>query len=103
MMTSIGDLGMALLLRRNAVRIETDLTRLTEEMATGRVADVTRHLNGNLSALAAIDASRARLAAFAGPVAQATLVARIQQESLGLIDQVATDLSSGLILSLIHI
>ncbi|MBD3764387.1 MAG: flagellar biosynthesis protein FlgL [Rhodobacterales bacterium] len=99
MMTSIGDLGMALLLRRNSVRIETDLMRLTEEMATGRVADVTRHLNGNLSALAAIDASRARLAAFAGPVAQATLFTRIQQESLGLIDQTATDLSSGLILA----
>ncbi|KRS11296.1 hypothetical protein XM53_17100 [Roseovarius atlanticus] len=49
---SLGDLAHTFLLRRQSAQIKQDLTRLSEELVSGRATDTRTHLNGHFTALA---------------------------------------------------
>jgi flagellar hook-associated protein 3 FlgL len=52
---SIGDLAQSLTLRRQSASLKSELIRLTQELSSGQVADVTRHLNGNFDQIGDIE------------------------------------------------
>lgn len=62
--TTIGDLAKMLAQRHHQSKLSSDLSRLSTELTTGQVQDVTRKLGGDLSALSGIDRGLGRLAAF---------------------------------------
>ncbi|MBC7132540.1 MAG: flagellar biosynthesis protein FlgL [Roseovarius sp.] len=89
---SIGDLARDFVQRRQAVSLAREMGRLTQEVSTGQVADVARHLSGHLAPLADIDRAlalaevrggAARLAATDAALMQASL-GRVQSEAQGL-------------------
>jgi len=53
--TSIGDLSQSLMTTRQNSLLKTQLTRLTQELASGQAADLSAHLSGNLSDLSDIE------------------------------------------------
>lgn len=54
---SLGDLSNAFVLRRQNVALNAEMNRLSQEMTSGYVADIPRHLGGNYSFLGDIERS----------------------------------------------
>lgn len=52
---AIGDLAQSLTSRRHSAALQSDLSRLTQELSSGRVADTAQHLRGNFDQLADIE------------------------------------------------
>lgn len=94
---SLGDLAHSFMLRRQNVTLKQDMQRLSTELATGRVADSSARLAGDLGPLYGIDASLARLKGYAAVTAEAGLFAATMQTSLGVIDDMSSDLSGSLL------
>lgn len=83
---SIGDMAQSFALRRQSVELNRQMDRLTQELSSGVVSDIPRHLSGNLLELAdverdlrVLDARRdvARIAATDAEVMQ-TALSRVQ-------------------------
>ncbi|MEM9434380.1 MAG: flagellin [Pseudomonadota bacterium] len=53
--SSVGDLAQSLVLRRQSASLQSDLARLSEELATGKVSDVTDAVRGDFSALSSLE------------------------------------------------
>ncbi len=84
--TRFGDMARHSALRRVSVSLNTEVTALAGELASGKVRDKTRHLRGDLTKLAAVNRA-AELALVRKQSAEsASLVVGVQQE-------VVTDLS----------
>ncbi len=96
-LTSLGDMAQSFLLRRQTVAVKSDLQRLSLELTTGRVADTAAHVSGDLVPISGIDASLARLNGYRAVTAEAGLFANAMQTALGVIDDVSSDLSRGLL------
>ncbi len=96
-MVSLGDLARSLMLQRQTAAANTRLTRLTQEVATGRHADQAAASGGDLGPLAAIEGSLARLGGW--QIAARALSARLEtvQASLGALDGIADSLSKTLV------
>lgn len=88
-MTSIGDLARTFLLTRRNGALKEEMTTLTEELATGRVKDVSRHLSGEFSYLSSLEASRKTVAAYASATSEAAVLAEGMQSAIA---KVQTDL-----------
>ena len=54
-LTTIGDLSQSYAMRRQSTALKQQLNRLTTELASGQVRDVTQHLSGNLDRIAHVD------------------------------------------------
>lgn len=52
---SLGDLSQFFQTRRQTVQVKNDIQRLTSELSSGKVADVARHVRGDLSTLADVE------------------------------------------------
>ncbi len=96
-LVSIGDLSQSLMLRHQNAATKAELQRLTGMLTSGRVADVTAHLGGNLAPLAGLDASMTRLQGYAEVTAEAARHGSVLQTVFGMIDSTANQLSSGLL------
>lgn len=92
-LASLGDLAQSFTLRRQTVALRSDLQSLATELTTGKVSDAGRHLSGDFSPLAAIDASLSRLGAYRSATSEAALFTSSMQSALGTIDTMASDIS----------
>lgn len=96
-MVSLGDLARSLMLQRQTAGANTRLTRLTQEVASGRHADPAAALRGDLGPLTAIEGALARLGGWQTTTASlGTRLATIQA-SLGALDGIGSSLSTTLI------
>ena len=95
--TSIGDLAQSLVLRTRSSQLKQTIATLTEELSSGRTADVTTRLGGDISYLADIDRNLTRLSGFAVAASEATLFARASQTGMERLHDLASDLSGSLI------
>ncbi|PTX57599.1 flagellar hook-associated protein 3 FlgL [Litoreibacter ponti] len=81
--TSVGDLAQNLMLRRQGAGLKTDLTRLTQELTTGKRQDISSHVGGDFSALGSLKAAVRRLDAFSQARADFGIRLDATQTSLG--------------------
>ncbi|OAN69190.1 hypothetical protein A8B78_04920 [Jannaschia sp. EhC01] len=81
--TTYGDAAQFSLLRRDSAQQKADLTRLTSELSTGRVADLGKALGGDYSALADITRGMRLNTTFATSVTEAAIAAEGRQNALG--------------------
>ncbi|TMV07110.1 flagellar biosynthesis protein FlgL [Ruegeria sediminis] len=96
-LTSIGDLARGLAFRHRTTQIKTQIDTLSQELATGRVANVAERLRGDYSQLADIDRNIARLGTLSVSTFEARLFADAMQTSLAAFETSLSDLSSGLL------
>ena len=76
---SLGSLALPMTLSRHGVKVRTDLSRLGQEVTTGRTAKPARHLRGDLDRLTRLEAQDSRLLAQRSAIAQlATHIDRAQ-------------------------
>lgn len=96
-MVSLGDLARSLMLQRHTTSVNTRLTRLTQEVASGRHADQAAAARGDLGPLAAIEGALARLDGW--KVAAAGLSTRLDtmQTALGALNGIGNSLSTILV------
>lgn len=96
-LVSLGDLAQSTMLRRNMGLIKTQMDVLSQEMATGVSADVTRKTAADLGPLHALDNRLAQLEGFYAATTELELMAAGQQAALGVIDGFATTLAPQLL------
>ncbi|MFC3612657.1 flagellin [Lutimaribacter marinistellae] len=91
-MTSVGDLARGLMLKTRSAEIRSDVERLSKELSSGRVSDVSAHLAGDYSHVTDIERGMSRLDAFRISGTEARLFADAMQAGLTRV----ADRSSGL-------
>lgn len=94
---SLGDLSQSYLLRHRNTSLKQDIARLTQELATGQVADVRQVLAGNVSYLADIERKTAMLEGYKVATSEATHFAGAMQTALGRFSDLSEDLTSSLV------
>lgn len=94
-MTSLntGDLTQSLLLRRQNSALKTDFNRLTQEMTSGRKADLAAAVSGDFKVLAGIEHSLTVLSAFNTAANEAQTLATTQQTALETLQTIGSDLA----------
>ena len=96
-MTSIGDLAQLFTSTRSTSRIKTQMNALTQELSTGIVADVGRHLGADSSALAAIDRSIAMSDRYAAAASSAGQTLSVMQTALDLVEASRSETAAALV------
>ncbi len=96
---SIGDLSQSLQLRRDNARLKADLSRLSSEVSSGRIADLRGAEKGDLRPLAAIERTVALLDGYRTAVREAALFAETAQTTLSTLDASADELIGNLFLA----
>lgn len=86
-LTSIGDMSQHFMTMRHNTDLKTRLNRLTNELSTGKVGDLTRHLGGDRTRLASFDRGLALLEGFGRAASEASQTLSMMQTVL---DQVNT-------------
>lgn len=94
---SIGDLAQSFMLRQLTGQIKTELLTLTQEMTTGRVADIAAKTSGDLAPLGALVTTLSQLKAFGAATAEAGLFTDAMQSALDVIDSKAADFAPTLL------
>jgi len=79
---TIGDTAQAYRLRQDGARLQQDLLRLTQELSSGRRADIGQATGGDFSTLAELGRSLRMQAAFAQSISEAGLDAAGRQAAL---------------------
>lgn len=95
--SSIGDLAQHLVLRNRSSQIRSEITELTQELASGHVSDVSSHLNGEYSHLADIHHNLGRNEALSVTAAETGVFAATMQRSLETLDNRVADLTQSLV------
>ena len=96
-MISLGDLAQSFMLRRHNATTRQDISRLAEEVATGRTADVAARLSGEYSYLADIERNLGRLQGYRTSASEAGTFAAGMQAALGRVQDIGSELSIRLI------
>lgn len=96
-MVSLGDLAQSLVMRRQNLQIRQDITRLAEEVATGRTSTLSSHLSGDFSLLSDIERGLEVLKGFKTSIAEAGLFTDGMQKVLGQVQDISTDLSTNIL------
>ncbi len=91
---SLGDLAQTFAARRQNVQIKQQATRLTEELASGKTADVTQHLAGNFGHLSDIEHDLLVLDSYRVSAQTARFFSAAMQTSLENIQTLTGDLGS---------
>ncbi|MCE5974752.1 flagellar hook protein [Sinirhodobacter sp. WL0062] len=94
---SVGDMAQSYQLRRHGVQLKTVMTQLTEEVMTGVKQDAAKAVGGNFGPLAAIDRTLSMIEAYDLSAKEAGLRAAGMQGALGLMQESAADLGTGLL------
>ncbi|SMH43187.1 flagellin [Maritimibacter sp. HL-12] len=94
---SVGDLANTFQLRRLSVSLKTDLTKLGQELATGRKTDLGATLSGDFGPVAAIERSISALNAYRTANTEAAHFLEVAQTSLDHVQTTGRDLTSGLL------
>lgn len=93
----LGDLAQTFLLQRRGAAIKADMTRLTDELASGKVSDVKAVLAGNVSYLSDIEGDLRTLSAYKVAGTEAAQYASTAQNALDRMDASASTLSAALL------
>lgn len=96
-LTSIGDLARSFTLRNQMTQLKADLGQRSQEVTTGRIADIGRALRGDFTPLTALDATLARLDAFRSVTTEAALTTQAMQASLASVSDMSGRLGSTLL------
>lgn len=96
---SVGDASLTNILARQGAQLRAGVQRAATEVATGRPTDLGQTLRGDFSPLLAVDASLARLKAYASNTADAAFQTAAQQSALQGIAGLAADLGTALVRS----
>lgn len=97
--TSIGDLAQSFMLRHRNSVLKQDMLRLTQELSTGRVADVRQALQGNYSYLTEIERNLDVLSGYKVATTEAKVFASHIQTTLGRFQDVGEQLANSLVVS----
>ncbi|OUS23129.1 hypothetical protein DI396_15950 [Litorivita pollutaquae] len=95
---TIGDMAAHFMLRRQNVDIKQNLTQLTEELASGRTADVSEHLGGNYSYLNEIERGMTLLKGYETATGEAGIFTGAMQASLETVQEQTSDLAADLVM-----
>ncbi len=95
--TSIGDISHSLLMRGHNTRLKTDLARISETLASGRHADMSAHLRGDFSGLAATERAIRSLTAHQVTAKETATLLRTAQTALGTVQDIAAGLAPALV------
>ncbi|MFT6025434.1 MAG: flagellar hook-associated protein 3 FlgL [Ascidiaceihabitans sp.] len=94
---SIGDLANSFLLQRRGTALKVEMSRLTQELATGQVSDIKTVLAGNFSYLSDIENSMRTLAGYKVASAEAAQMTGTMQAVLENVQNVSSDFAADLI------
>jgi flagellar hook-associated protein 3 FlgL len=94
---SVGDASLTNILSRQGADLRGQVQRASQEVVTGRYADIGQALRGDLSPLLAIDASLSRLSAYKSTAIDAAFQTAAQQTALSGLSSLATGISSTLV------
>lgn len=94
---SVGDASLTNILARQGAELRGQVQRASQEVATGRHADIGAALRGDFSPLLAVDASLARLAAFKSNTADAAFQTAAQQAAISGLAGLASGISTTLL------
>jgi flagellar hook-associated protein 3 FlgL len=97
MRISVGDASLTNILARQGADLRGQVQRASQEVASGKHADIGSALRGDFSPLLAIDASLTRLAAFKSTTTDAALHSAAQQSAISGLSQLASGISTQLI------
>ena len=97
MRISVGDASLTNILARQGADLRGQVQRASQEVATGKHADLGQALRGDFSPLLAIDASLSRLAAFRATATDAAFHAAAQQSAITGLSQLASGISTQLL------
>ncbi len=89
---TIGDLAQSFFLLQRSNRLKTDQFRLTQELATGQVADVKSVLAGNFSYLSELESDMKTLDAYRIATTEATQFTGAMQQALDRVETSNRDL-----------
>lgn len=90
---SIGDASMTNILARQGAELRSQVQRASQEVASGKHADLAATLRGDVSPLLAIDASLSRLSAYASNTADAAFQTAAQQSAIAGLSELASGIS----------
>lgn len=96
---SLGDLAQTFKLRQQNVQLKQQMARLTEELASGQVADVTRQLSGNFGHLTDIEHDLLVLESYRGAANEAGVATAAMQAALETVETLAGDLGATAVIS----
>lgn len=92
-----GDLAQSHVMRHHMTQAKTDLSRLSQELTTGRAADTPRHLSGDMGPLLALETTLARLGGYGAVTRELALYSEAMQVGLATISATALEAANGLI------
>lgn len=95
---SVGDMSQHFISMRNGGAIKTELSELAESMSSGRVADVTRALNGDTVRLSGINYSLTQLDGYQQAITETTQTLTGIQSILERVDTMRADNAEQLLL-----
>ncbi len=94
---SLGDASLTNILARQGAELRGQVQRASQEVATGRHADLGKVLRGDIVPLLAIDASLARLSAYGRATTDAATQAAAQQAAMSGLSALASGITTTLI------
>ncbi len=95
---TVGDMAAHFMLRRHNVDLKMNMTQLTEELASGRTADVAEHLGGNYSYLNDIEHGMNLLKGYQTATGEAGIFTGAMQTALETVQVQSSDLAADLVL-----
>lgn len=98
-LTSIGDLALGFVLRSRNTQLKQALTRLGNEVASGRVADPVQRLKGHFAHVSQIEHDLALAASHGAGATEVRIAAANMQDALGRIGEVSSGLADTLALA----
>lgn len=91
--TSIGDLAQGFALRRQSTTLKQQMDHLSQELASGVTADVTRHLSGDFVQLADVEHKLPLLESYKRGADQGRVESSAMQVALGTVQSTIEELS----------
>ncbi|MFK7871347.1 MAG: flagellar hook protein [Roseobacter sp.] len=91
--TSLGDLAQSFMLQKRSVLLRTDLSRLTDELSSGRVSDIKEVLAGNHNYLSGLENSIEVLKGYTIATEEAAILTASMQTSLERVQDVSGKLA----------
>ena len=95
----VGDLAQSFQLRRDNARLQEQFRTLTDELASGRAADLGRAVAGDFGALSGLERSLKAITAYDTAAAETRLMADTAQSALELVRSKGTDSAPSLLLA----
>lgn len=96
---SLGDLSQSFMLQRRSVSLRQDMSRLTDELSSGKVSDIKEVLSGNHNYLSALERSLDVLDGYSVANSEAAYFTASMQASLDRVQDFAGQLGLDLILA----